>query len=474
MPGSRSAAAFNFFLALALSGACQRPMPTREVRSPAEQVRDRALAESKAHEYVRELCDSVGPRLAGTAGDGMAVAWAKAKMISLGLSNVRAEPVTVVHWERGRESGEVTSPTKQALALSALGGSVATLEQGIESEIVEITSLAEVEALPGDALRGKIAFFNQQMERARDGAGYGRVAPIRQSGASKAAARGAIGMLMRSLSTAENRLPHTGAMRYDEGAPKIPAAALALPDADLLHRLLATGQPVRVRFTLGCRSFPDARSANVVGEVVGREKPDEVLLIGAHLDSWDLATGAIDDGAGVGMVLEVGRLIGQMRPHPRRTLRVVLFANEEHGLNGAEAYARTHESELERHVAALELDHGTGKAYAVAYLGGPAAAGVMEEVSVPLQSLSLPRPTSGTRGGADLIPLHPAGVPLLTVQQDGTHYFDIHHSADDTYDKLDPTGMSQTVAVTAALVYGLADAEKDLGRVPADQRPKSR
>lgn len=474
MQGSRSVATLNRLLAVILVGACQRPMPMHQPRSPAEQVRDRALAESKAHEYVRELCDSVGPRLAGTAGDGMAVAWAKAKMVAIGLSNVRTEPVAVVHWERGRESAEVTSPAKLALALSALGGSVATPEQGIESEIVEIKSLADVDALPVDALRGKIAFFNQPMERTRDGAGYGRVSPIRQSGASKAAAQGAVGMLMRSLSTAENRLPHTGAMHYDEGAPKIPAAALSPPDADLLQRLLVTGHPVRVHFTLGCRSFPEANSANVVGEVLGRDKPDEVLLIGAHLDSWDLATGALDDGVGVGMVLEVGRLIGQMHPHPRRTVRVVLFSNEEHGLSGAHAYARTHESELERHVAALELDHGTGKAYGIAYLGGPAAAPVIEEAWLPIQALGLPRPTSPTRGGADLIPMHPAGVPLLTVQQDGTQYFDIHHSADDTYDKVDPAAMSQTVAVAAALVYGLADAEKDLGRVPLDQRPKTR
>src|SRR5260370_30480637 len=163
-------------------------------------------------------------------------------------------------------------------------------------------------------------------------------------------------------------------MQYGSDAPNIPAASLFLPDADLLHRLLARGQPVRVRFTLGCRSLPDAQSANVVGEVVGREKPDEVVLLGAHLDSWDLATGALEDGVGVGMVLEVGRLIAQAQPRPRRTIRFVLFANEEHGLNGAFAYAYAHESELERHVAALELDHGTGRAYGVTYLGGPSAA----------------------------------------------------------------------------------------------------
>jgi len=441
-----------------------------DAKTPAEQLRDLALAKSRAHDWVRELADGVGARLAGMAGDAKAVAWAKAKMAAVGLANVHTEPVTVPHWERGIETGEVSFPSKQLLALTALGGSVPTPEQGIEAELIELSSLKEADLLPEDKLRGKIAFFNQPMERTKSGESYSKVSPIRRSGASKAAARGAVGMVMRSLSTAENRLPHTGAMQYEAGGPKIPAAALSLPDADLLHRLLALGQPVRVRFTLGCRSLPDAQSANVVGEVVGREKPDEVVLLGAHLDSWDLATGALDDGAGVGMVLEVGRLIAQSQPHPRRTIRIVLFANEEHGLNGAFAYAHAHESELGRHVAALELDHGTGRPYGVTYLGGPSAAGVMNEICGPLRDLGLPPPTSGSRGGADLIPLHPSGVPLISLQQDGTYYSDIHHSADDTFDKVDPAAMSQTVAAATALVYGLADSPNDLGRVPEEQR----
>jgi carboxypeptidase Q len=430
-------------------------------KTQAEQLRDLALAKSRAHDWVRELADGVGARLAGSPGDAKAVAWAKAKMAAVGLANVHTEPVTVTHWERGIETGEITFPPKQLLVLTALGGSVPTPDQGIEAELVELSSLKEADLVAEDKLRGKIAFFNQAMERTKSGESYGKVSPIRRSGASKAAARGAVGMVMRSLSTAENRLPHTGMMHYEPSS---------LPDADLLHRLLSLGQPVRVRFTLGCRSLPDAQSANVVGEVVGREKPDEVLLIGAHLDSWDLATGALDDGAGVGMVLEVGRLIAQSQPHPRRTIRIVLFANEEHGLNGAFAYAHAHEAELARHVAALELDHGTGRPYGVTYLGGPSAAGVMNEICAPLRDLGVAPPTSGGHGGADLIPLHPAGVPLISLQQDGTYYFDIHHSADDTFDKVDPASMSQTVAAATALVYGLADSPSDLGRVPEELR----
>jgi hypothetical protein len=470
--GSGSSAALKLLSALAALGACERPLPMREAQTQAEQLRDLALAKSRAHDWTRELADGVGARLAGTPGDAKAVAWAEAKMRAIGLANVHTEPVAVTHWERGVETGEVTFPSKQPLALTALGGSVPTPAQATEAEVVELRSLEETDLLPEDKLRGKIAFFNRAMERTRTGEGYGKVSPIRRSGASKAAARGAVGMLMRSLSTAENRLPHTGAMEYEAGAPKVPAAALSVSDADLLHRLLAIGGPIRVRFTLGCRSLPDAQSANVVGEVVGREKPDQVVLIGAHLDSWDLATGALDDGVGVGMVLEVGRLIAQLQPHPRRTIRIVLFANEEHGLNGAHAYARAHESELERHVAALELDHGTGKAYAVAYLGGPNAASVMNEICVPLGSLGLSPPTSGTRGGADLIPLHPSGVPMISLLQDGTYYFDIHHSADDTFDKVDSAAMSQTVAAAAVLIYGLAESRDDLGRVPEAQRTR--
>jgi hypothetical protein len=427
-----------------------------------------AKATDGAYETTRELVDAAGPRLAGSPGDALAVAWAARALEARGFSNVHAEPVTAHHWERGAESGELLLPIPLRLSLCALGGSVGTGAGPLEADVVEATSLDGVDAL-GERAKGKIVFVWQVMERGPTGAGYGATVPIRTDGASRAAKVGAAAVLIRSVATSNARFPHTGSVDYAENAPKIPAAALAVPDADLLHRYLGAGKRVRVRLTLGARLLPDVKTANVVGEFPGRERPEEIVVVGGHLDSWDLGTGAEDDGAGCGIATEAARLVGSLPRRPRRTIRVVLFANEENGLAGALAYAKAHEAELPRHVAAVEADAGSGRASGFGWLAGPAAAPLLGELAAFLAPSGLGEMRKGG-GGADVGALRSAGVPLFSAVQDASHYFDVHHSADDVLEEVDREGLRTNVATVAALLYTLAEAEAPPERIPEAER----
>lgn len=471
---NRQTTLFAFLLSLGMAA----PLPAAqllpaETRQAAGAIRDRALKESRAFEWVRRLTDEVGPRLAGSAGDRAAGPWGKALLESLGFANVRLEPVPVKVWRRVAESGEVVAPFPQPLALTALGGSVATPKEGLEADVVEVASLEALEALvkgaPG-ACRGKIVFINRKMERADSMNGYGAVVPIRFHGASRAAAAGAVGVLIRSVGTDSTRLPHTGAMEYEKEVPRVPAAALSIPDADLLSRLVARGNPVRVHFTLDCGDRPDAISANVVGEVRGRDLPDEVVVVSGHIDSWDLGRGAIDDGAGCGIAIEVARLIRNSPRRPRRTIRVVLFANEENGLAGGRTYASAHEAEMTRHAAAFEADSGAGAATGFSWNAGPGAAAVVAELAGLLEPLKAVQVRNGGAGGADVSPLLRFGVPLFGLEQDSSAYFDVHHTANDTLDKVDRRTLDQATAALAALVYAVADLPEALSRIPEAQR----
>lgn len=457
-------------VALALSAA--RPEPPADFRAALERLVRAARETNGAYDTIRGLTDTAGPRLSGSAGDARAVAWAEAALKAQGFTNVRAEAVTVPHWERGEESGEIVSPAPFRLSLCALGGSVATPAGGIEAEVVEAQSLEAVDAL-GEKAKGRIVLVWKVMERRSDGSGYGATVPIRGAAASRAAKIGAVGVLIRSVGTSNARFPHTGSLRYEEGVPKIPAAALANPDADLLHRLLADGKSVRVRFALGARTLPDATSSNVLGEIPGREKPEEIVVLGGHLDSWDLGQGAIDDAAGLGIVIEAARLIGQLPRRPRRTLRVVAFANEENGLAGARAYAVAHASELPRHAAAIESDSGAGRASGFSWTAGPSAEPYLASVASILKPFGLGDVKKGG-GGADVGALRAAGVPLFSPIQDVSRYFDLHHSADDTFDKIDRDELNTGVAEVAALAYALAESEAPLERIPEAERAERR
>jgi carboxypeptidase Q len=455
-----------------LIGLAFQATPAPDFNAAAGPLMARAQESRGAYSLLTDLVDHVGPRLSGSAGADAAVAWASAQFVALGLEAGK-EPVLVPVWVRGVEEGEVLAGPgrqKQPLALTALGGSPGTPPGGLEAEVVEVSSLAELQER-GAAVKGRIVFFNHAMAVADD---YRRFGVLRNKGAAAASKLGAVGVLVRSLATASMRSPHTGQTEFMQGDVAIPAAAVAVEDAQLLHRLLSTG-PVRVRVVLGCQLLPDAMSSNVVAELRGRERPEEVVLLGAHLDSWDLAVGAQDDGAGVALVLETARLLAGLKERPRRTVRFVLFMNEENGLRGAKAYALAHGSELAHHVAAMELDSGAGAPVGVSLKAGAGASSLVELWLPPLAPLGAGTLLAQEAGGADLTPLATARVPLLTVVQDHTHYFDVHHSAADTLDKVDPQAFSRTAAAVAWMTYALAESPGVLPRpaAPAASSPAS-
>jgi hypothetical protein len=321
-----------------------------------------------------------------------------------------------------------------------------------------------------DAARGKIVFFDRHMERTRDFRGYGEGVGIRGSGPAAASRAGAVAVLIRSVGTNPDRLPHTGVTFYGDATP-IPAAALPAPDADLLaHRIAAGAAPI-VHLMLQCCLLPEALGANVIGELRGRERPEEVVVLGAHLDSWDLGQGAVDDAAGVGVVVETLARLAKLKQHPRRTVRVVLYANEENGSKGAQAYRDAHQAELDHHVAAIECDSGQDPAYAFHHLADPSADAELAQIAAVLQPLGIEH-GSGDDFGVDVGYLRASGVPLLNLDQDVSAYFDLHHSADDTGDKLVPSHLDQLVAAYVAVAYLVAEMPSTLGRIPEAARKK--
>ena len=458
--------------AAAPAAVAVEPVLSSEIRRTATALAEIAFSGTRATEWVRSLTDRVGPRSAGSDGDRAAVLWALATMKSIGLANVHAEKVTVRAWKRGVETGEIVAPYRQPLALTALGGSVPTPPAGLEAEVLRVGSIEALEAKEPGAARGKIVFFDKRMQREVDGSGYGRAVDVRGDGPSAAARAGAVGVLIRSIGTDRNRLPHTGGLTYAEDAGRIPAAALSVPDAELLARIVEEGHPVRVRFTLGCGDGPPAESANVVGEVPGRSpaRRGEIVLLGAHLDSWDLGTGAIDDGAGCAIVLEAARQIALLPRRPERTVRVVLYANEEHGLEGGRAYREAHLAEIPRHAAVFEADLGTGAPLGLSWLAGPSAEAVLRDVAEVLSPLGVAELRSGGAGGADISPLRADGVPQFSFRQDASRYFDYHHTANDTFDKIEPASLDRMAAATAAFAWVAASIDAPFERIPEDKR----
>jgi len=438
-------------------------------RSGADgKIVEAALNQSRAYEKLEYLTDRIGPRLAGSAGLDNAVLWTVEEFRRDGLEKVRTEPVMVPHWIRGVETSRIVVPIEHTMATTALGMSVATPEGGIEGEVVEVASFEELKVL-GERVAGKIVLYNKPMVRnggERDG--YGAAVGMRGSGAVEAAKLGAVATLIRSLGTASYRLPHTGAMGYEDSVPRIPSAAIAAEDAELIHRLLAKGDTVRVQLVLGCRTVPDAPSANVIAEITGRERPEEIVLIGAHLDSWDLGAGAIDDGAGVAVVMETMRLLKSLGMTPRRTIRAVLFTNEENGLRGGRGYAEAHAGELARHVAAIESDSGGGTPLGFGVSAGPGGVEVVRSIAAALKPIGA-REVTPQGGGADIGPTRAAGVPQLGLRQDTTYYFDFHHTAADTLDKVKPEDLARNVAALGVMAYGLAEREAPLPRLPASE-----
>ncbi len=448
--------------ALCVMGFWPRPGHCADAQDPAavaDGLVHAALDDGWGYGFLGSLTTEIGPRLAGTEAEARAAKWAEGKLKAAGME-VHFETFPMTAWQRGVETASVVKPAPQKLILTALGGSVPTPPEGLEAEAVVFRTYGALLAAAPGSLTGKIAVVTEHMVRAENGAGYGAANPIRRAGAVEAARRGAIAYLHRSLGTDSHRLPHTGALDYVDGVTKIPAAALANPDADQLERLAALG-PVTVHVTLTPTEDAKAQSITVVGEIKGREKPDEIVLIGAHLDCWDLGTGAIDDGAGDAIVAGVGKLIAALPRHPRRTVRIVLFGAEELDYSGP-AYAKAHIEEVGRIVAAGETDFGARKVYSIQLPQGAADGPFGRSVAALLPPLgALLNHDPARRGGSDIEGLRLAGVPMLSLSQDGWDYFDIHHSADDTFDKVDAGELAQNIAVWAAITYLTAETDVD-------------
>jgi Iap family predicted aminopeptidase len=443
------------------------PAPPASPHLTAARIAGGALLERGSARFARHLADHVGARLAGSKQAEQAVVWAEAAMKRAGLQRVRREPVTVRAWERGpitailRADPDTAGSVDQKLAVLALGGSVATAAGGVEADVVEVTSLEQLKAL-GERARGQIIFFNRPVAQSRDGSTYGEVSGLRYKAPPEAARLGAVAFLFRSAGTGYHRLPHTGITQLGNAAnPSVPAAALALEDAERLSRRLSGGK-ARVFLRLEAKELPPAPSFNVVGELPGSTRKDEIVLLGAHLDSWDVGQGALDDGAGVGIALDTARLLAGTRP--ARTLRLVMFMSEEVDGAGAKGYAAAHKAELSRHVAALEADAGDGAPYGYGVTSGEAGVALVKKWVAPLSALVPVDVRVVKAGGADTRPLQAAGVPVLEVAQDMSKYFDWHHTEGDTSDKIDDATIALATAAFANLTWSLLSAPELLPR----------
>lgn len=434
---------------LALAAPASLSAQTAMAPPAVERLRDAALKDDHAWDLLEGLTTEVGPRLAGTEAEARAREWAVRRLKALGFSNVRVEEFDMPVWVRGEEKASIVSPSPQPLALTALGNSAATPASGIEAEVVGFDSLAELTAAPAEKVRGKIVFVTHRMGKTQDGSSYGYFGAVRRTGPSLASNRGAAAIVIRSIGTDSHRMPHTGVQQWAAGATPIPAAALSNPDADQLERLLARGRPVRMRLLLTPRQIGIRKSGNVIAEVPGRDARAGIVLVGGHLDSWDLGTGAVDDGAGVAITAAAAKRVMDAG-RPRRTIRVVWFGAEEVGLLGGEEYRRRHAQEL--HASATESDFGADRIWRVDFALPEAAKAVADRVEAALAPLGIARGAGMARGGPDIGALVNGGVPAITLQQDGSDYFDLHHTPDDTLDKVDPAALRQNVAAWTTML----------------------
>jgi hypothetical protein len=456
---------------LAASSLAAEPFSAQDL-DVAAQLRDRGVEGRQAHALVTSLTTDVGHRMAGTENDAKGVRWAVAQFKALGYDRVYTQPVSFPVWDRGFESAAILAPNPAPLNVTALGGSIGTPKGGVRAAVVAFADIAALEKAAPGSLRGKIAYVGNRMQRARDGSGYGPAVLARVQGAVYAARAGAAAILIRSIGTDDQaRTPHTGTMRYDNTLTRIPAAALGQIDADQLEAALATGETI-VELNLGSRvRIGYYTSANVIGEVRGSEQPDEVVVIGGHLDSWDLGVGALDNGAGVAITMTAGALIAQLDERPERTVRVIAFANEEQGIWGGRAYAASQQSAIAQHIIGAESDFGAGRIYRMSTRVRSDALPIVAAMHQVLAPLGIELGANDATGGADLSALRDAGMPLLGLNQDGTQYFDYHHTSADTLDKIRPGDLDFNAGVYAAMAYLAAQAGPVFGPVPKPEAP---
>ncbi|MEO8044342.1 MAG: M20/M25/M40 family metallo-hydrolase [Spartobacteria bacterium] len=438
-----------------------------------EKLQAAALTSDYAYRQVAHLSNNIGPRLSGSAQAQKAVEYVAAELKALGME-VRLEKVMVPHWVRGEETAALVQfpgqapGTTQKVVLTALGGSVATPPEGLTAEVVVVRDFDELNSLGKEKISGKIVVFNHPFDKrmaaqGRGGEAYGEAVVYRTEAPSAAARLGAVAALIRSVGGASYRLPHTGMTKYADEAPKIPAAAVTEEDAEMIAALAPQG-PLRIHLVLTPQNLPDAVSFNVVGDLKGSAYPDQVVIVSGHLDSWDLGTGAIDDGAGVAVAMQAAQLVRQLGLHPKRTIRVVAWMNEENGLQGGKTYAAEHAGEVANHFAAIETDGGANHPLGIYLAGKPALKPMLEPIAKVLRASGAGLLQMRDEVGADIDPLAKLGVPNFAPIQDSRFYFNYHHTAADTLDKIDPQELAENAAINAVLAYGLANLEQPLPR----------
>ena len=438
---------------------------TEDQMATMAKLRDAAMQDPYALNELRHLTDNIGPRLSGSPQAQKAVDYVAAEMRALG-ADVQLEKTSVPHWVRGAETGELTAwpgmaeGTKQKIVLTALGGSVATNPDGLVADVVVVDSFDAVKKLPEGAVKGKILLFNEKFDKrlAAQGDGlnaYGQSVIYRGAGPSVAASLGAVAVLVRSVGGADYRLPHTGATVYADGLPKIPAAAVTAEDADLLADLTQQGL-VKMRLVLTPQLLPKADSYNVIADWKGTEHPEQVVIVSGHLDSWDLGTGAIDDGAGIVVSMQAIHLLQQLGIHPKRTVRFIAWMDEEQGGSGAQSYAKDHAADLNNHIGAIESDLGAGHPIGIMAAGKPELAEWLRPVGHVLTPIGAATVTPSPEAGEDIGFL--TGVPQFAPNQDSRFYFNYHHTAADTFDKVNPQELNENATVMTVLAYALADS----------------
>ena len=450
-------AALPFVVAMGTAVAAD-PMPSwlDAYHEPAARLIGEALSDHFAWRRLAVLTDTIGNRLSGSPQLDRAIEWAVAEMKRDGLENVHTEKAMVPRWVRGDEHAEIVEPARHTIAMLGLGGSVATPPAGVQADVVSVHSFEELDAM-GAAVRGKIVLFNTPYVT------YGETVRYRAGGASRAARRGAAAVLVRSVGLPGLRTPHTGALQYAEDAPRIPAAAVSGEDADRLQRMLDRGGRVVVSLKMSAHFEPDVESANVIGEIRGREKPDEVVVVSGHLDSWDVGAGATDDGGGCIVSWDALRIMKKLNLRPRRTVRVVLWTNEENGGRGGLAYRDAHRAELGRHVLMMESDGGVFRPLGFGFSGPDSARQIVRAIGTLLAGIGADD-VGPSGGGADISPSVQEGrVPAMSLEVDGSKYFLIHHTDADTIDKIDPTDMARCAAAVAVMAYVVADLPEGLG-----------
>ncbi|WP_034159570.1 M28 family peptidase [Sphingomonas sp. ERG5] len=464
---SRTTALIAAFAATALSApafAQSRPITAvpASVAADVAKLRDAALKDDVAYDIIEGITTEVGPRLAGTEAEARARAWGLAKLKALGFKNVRIEPYQMPVWVRGEETAEVVSPFPQKLRLTALGNSGATPSEGLTAEIVYFPSVQDLQAAPEGSLKGKIAFVSNAMVATQDGSSYGTFGLARFAGPNIAATKGAAAIVIRSIGSDHGRGPHAGLTNFADGVTPIPSAALSTSDADNLVRMIARGKPITLKLVLTPRQIGTQESGNVIAEVPGSDPAAGVVLIGGHLDSWDLGTGAIDDGAGIAITAAAAKyfLTG---PKPRRTIRLVWFGSEEVGGFGGRAYAAAHGKE--RHAAAAESDFGADRVWRVETNLPDSAKAAGDRLAAALAPLGIVRGKELAGDGSDVGPMMKAGVAAIDLNQSGQRYFDYHHTPEDTLDRIDPAQLSQNVAAWTTMLAVIANAPEEIGAV---------